>query len=382
MDVVAAHGRRVELAPGVGAAIASHPAAPVPEGRARGRGGAALGASHHGEIGRGVPAGQGRVAAGDAGGVVSPFGVRQGRAGEALVADPILGDVRADGLAVRRADHQDRRAGGQALEPGDLGADQGLVAGGIEAGAKALIVAEGQDDQIGGVGGELGFQHSVVTGGEVAELAAADAEVGEDHPRPFTGGRHRIEGHRAAGGSDLQAGGRGRQVDGAAGGAGRAGGKVDARRDTAGLHQGAPRPRPIQAADGGVVEHRLGIGGDGHGRAFALRGQPPAGEAEGAAGGVGGKALGVRPGVGGGEARLDAPVAAGLHVHLVRRIAGIGLAGRQHPAPGGAVAGLEAGAKAAADHVARRMAVADLQDAHWGLAAARGEVVQGDEERL
>jgi hypothetical protein len=347
--------------------------APVPEGRAFIEGRLGLGVAHHGEAGRRVPALQARTAPGGEFGVVAPLGVAEGGAVEAGVSLAVLGDVRAHHVRVGRAEHQDLRAGAQAAQARQLLVDQGVIGGAVEAAVEALIGAEGEQDHVRPVGGELSGHDLFVTGGEVAQLRPHHAEVGEHRARVSPEHGERSEAHRPACEGKLQVRARLGEGERAADRPCRLGGETDLGRRLApgGRFEGAAVRRG-EAAHHHTVEEGLTLGVEGQARAFLGRGQAPACEPERrrGRGGVLGRDLQD-------QARLDGPAVRLAHLHLLRRIAGIGRAGRQHAAAARAQPGLQALAQGAGDEVGGGVAVAEHHHVQGLARLGGGELAQG-----
>ncbi len=367
--MVAAHQAHARPAEAVGGAGAAQAGFPVPEGHALGGRGAALGLAHGLQVWRRIPAGQGRILGGDALGIVGQLLGRQRRAGEVEVVHPVLGDVGAGGVGVRRPHDQDRRAGRQPLQPADLGAHQLLVGDRVERLARALVGAVGQEDQARIIFLELDLQGRVVAGGEVEELRADHPEVRDADPgAPAPGPEGQQRDRRAFGGDAEALFGVG-QGDGGAARAGRTIGQGEPIDAVARHDHEVARARLDDGAKPDPVEQGLGIGAQADLGPGLLGDQPPAAEAE-------HRMLAGRHR----EAGLHAPAVRLGHVHLAGAVELEGHARRHGSAPRLAEFRLQPRSDGRGDEVAGGVAVADLQDLHRGRAPAVLQIVQGLEE--
>lgn len=258
-----------------------------------------------------------------------------------------------------------RVAGGVALE---------FVGG--EVGREGLVGAEGEDDQIGIVDGELGAQHRVVGTGEMGELAAGHTEIGEDGAsRTVEGGEGGDGDDAAVEGGDRCRGGPPVAVHRPAGGPDRRGVErpaflpcADAQphRAAAGLEDRAD-DHPVEIGFGRVGNQAQSLAGAPCGLGEARKAERRAAVA-----------------AGGAEGRIDPPAAALRGGDAPGQITLPGPAGGKHAASPEAVARLQPAAPGVADEIAGTVAVADLEDVERrpALAALGGEPRQEGREAL
>ena len=325
--------------PGHRRAGATHRALPVPEGQPQRGGQPLFELAHLRQMARYRPP----ICAGD----------RFGALG--------LGDDGAVAARVRRAHQQDRhRRPGHRAHPRHRAAHHRLGLVELERGVEAFVRAEGQNDQIGPCGGDLGPGDGIVGPRQMHDPRADHAQIGHDGPVCARAGFPRGQADGAGverrqhdltdrNGRNPHETGRPCRGRGKLDRLGR--NAVERHADPACAGAGEPAQGETGKARGRAV------GGQAHRRAGRARRLGKARKAEQRAIGM---ALGPEQGI-------ALPLRALPRGDAPAQIALIGFSGGHHPAPALPQPDLKRLTQALTHHVARRVAVADLEDGqHFG----------------